>query len=218
MDVGAIIITLLLTRFYSQPVLLFVMAILVCGILEYFTSYIMEKIFNARWWDYSNSKFNINGRICLETIVPFGILGLIIIYVTNPILLKFLLNLNQDFLNVIATIIGGVFILDVIVSFKIISKVKVATKNISKENVKDNTEEITAKVKEVLRSGSFFSRRLINAFPDLKTRLMEKRDEIVEKTQEVTKEIKSGINQKKEEARKELEESIKKVKNYKKKK
>lgn len=210
---GAILITLLLTRFYSQPVLLFVMAILVCGILEYFTSYIMEKIFNARWWDYSNSKFNINGRVCLETIIPFGILGLVIIYVTNPILLNFLQNLNQDFLNIIVTVIGAVFILDVIVSFKIISKVRVAARNISKENVKDNTEEITAKVKEVLRSGSFLSRRLINAFPDLKTRLKEKKDEIMEKTQEVTKEIKNGINQKKEDVKKGFEKGIKKVKN-----
>ena len=129
-------------------------------------------------------------------------LSLIHIYVTNPILLNFLQNLNQDFLNIIVTVIGAVFILDVIVSFKIISKVRVAARNISKENVKDNTEELTAKVIEVLRSGSFLSRRLINAFPDLKARLKEKKDEIMEKTQEVTKEIKNGINQKKEDVKK----------------
>ena len=98
-------------------------------------------------------------------------------------------------------------------SFKIISKVRVAARNISKENVKDNTEEITAKVIEVLRSGSFLSRRLINAFPDLKARLKEKKDEIMEKTQEVTQEIKNGINQKKEDVKKGFEKGIKKVKN-----
>ena len=38
----------------------------------------MEKIYKARWWDYSQKKFNINGRVCLGTIIPFGLLGLLI--------------------------------------------------------------------------------------------------------------------------------------------
>ncbi len=64
------------------------MAILVCGTLEYFTSYFMEKRYHARWWDYSQRKFNLNGRVCLNTIIPFGILGLFISYVSNPFLIK----------------------------------------------------------------------------------------------------------------------------------
>ena len=51
------------------------MSVVICSILEYSTSYILEKIFNTRWWDYSMDKFNINGRICLGTMIPFGILG-----------------------------------------------------------------------------------------------------------------------------------------------
>ena len=57
-----------------------------CGSLEYATSFIMEKAFNARWWDYSEMRFNINGRVCLETLVPFGIAGLLIVYLFNPFL------------------------------------------------------------------------------------------------------------------------------------
>ena len=68
--VGGILITLLLSKYYDDPIVLFFMGIAVCGILEYLTSYIMEKFFKARWWDYSKRKFNINGRICLETIIP----------------------------------------------------------------------------------------------------------------------------------------------------
>ena len=44
----------------------------------------MEKLFNARWWDYSNFKFNLNGRICLRNSVLFGVLGLLLIYTINP--------------------------------------------------------------------------------------------------------------------------------------
>lgn len=59
---------------------------IVCAILEYLTSFIMEKLFGARWWDYSQKKFNINGRVCLDTMIPFGLLGLLIIHVINPFL------------------------------------------------------------------------------------------------------------------------------------
>ena len=75
---GAILITFLLKKYVPDPFALFVMAILVCGTLEYLTSYVMEKIYHARWWDYSQRKFNINGRVCLNTIIPFGLLDNII--------------------------------------------------------------------------------------------------------------------------------------------
>ena len=55
---GAVLITILLERYLYDPVILFVMAIVTCATLEYLTSWIMEKLFKARWWDYSNRKFN----------------------------------------------------------------------------------------------------------------------------------------------------------------
>lgn len=61
------------------------MTIVLCGTLEYLTSYFMEKIFKARWWDYSKRKFNLNGRVCLGTLVPFGIFGMLLMYVTSYI-------------------------------------------------------------------------------------------------------------------------------------
>ena len=57
--VGGILITLLLSKYYDDPIVLFFMGIAVCGILEYLTSYIMEKFFKARWWDYSKRKFRL---------------------------------------------------------------------------------------------------------------------------------------------------------------
>ena len=98
---GAILITLLLNDFKSKPVILFLMAILICGILEYLTSFFMEKIFHLRWWDYSKKKFNINGRICLDTIVPFGILGTVIMYVTNPFFLDKIYIIPQNILSIV---------------------------------------------------------------------------------------------------------------------
>lgn len=189
---GAIFITILLKRYISDWIVLFFMSMITCGILEYLTSYVMEKLFHARWWDYSRRKYNINGRICLETLVPFGLLGLTIMYITNPIILNGLKNIPDNILNVIAIVLFVIFTIDGIVSLKVVSNVRATSTKLNKEaKTMDNTEEITAKVKEILRNKSVLNRRLINAYPNLQTVLKKKKEEIKRKTDEIKEEIKS---------------------------
>ncbi len=189
---GAIFITILLKRYISDWIVLFFMSMITCGILEYLTSYVMEKLFHARWWDYSRRKYNINGRICLETLVPFGLLGLTIMYITNPIILNGLQNIPDNILNVIAIVLFVIFTIDGIVSLKVVSNVRATSTKLNKEaKTMDNTEEITAKVKEILRNKSVLNRRLINAYPNLQTVLKKKKEEIKRKTDEIKEEIKS---------------------------
>ena len=188
---GAIIITLLLKKYTDDWIVLFFMSMITCGILEYATSYVMEKLFHARWWDYSKRKYNINGRVCLETLIPFGILGIVIMYVTNPFILKFLDKIPEQTLNVIAIILFTIFLIDSIISLKVVSNVRSTSTKLNKElsDKKDNTEEITAKVKEILRNKSILNRRLINAYPDLQAKIKRKKEEIKEKTEAVKEEI-----------------------------
>lgn len=189
---GAIFITILLKRYISDWIVLFFMSMITCGVLEYLTSYVMEKLFHARWWDYSKRKYNINGRICLETLVPFGLLGLTIMYITNPIILNGLKNIPDNILNVIAIVLFVIFTIDGIVSLKVVSNVRTTSTKLNKEaKTMDNTEEITAKVKEILRNKSALNRRLINAYPNLQTILKKKKEEIKRKTDEIKEEIKS---------------------------
>lgn len=161
---GALAITILLKRYMEDPLVLFVMSTLICSIIEYLTSYFMEKKYHARWWDYSNKKFNINGRICLETLIPFGILGVAIMYGTNPILFKLYNQIPQLVINILTVILFIGFIVDNIISSNIISSINVEGNKL----IKDNTEEITEKIKQVLRQKSWLHRRLINAYPGLK--------------------------------------------------
>jgi uncharacterized membrane protein len=72
---GAVLNILVLGKVHN-PFLLFFDAALLTGILEYLTSWGMEKLFHARWWDYSDQKFNINGRVFLPGAVVFGLLSL----------------------------------------------------------------------------------------------------------------------------------------------
>lgn len=151
-------------QYTTTPIALFVMAAVVCSIIEYLTSYIMEKLFNTRWWDYSHVPFNVNGRICLKNSVYFGILGTALIYYINPYISGVLSLIPQNVLICISSTILVLFIADNITSFNVITKVKTTTNMV----LKDNTEEITEKVKEILRSKSFLQRRLLSAFPDWK--------------------------------------------------
>lgn len=68
----------------ENPFLLFLLGVIVTCTLEYFTSYAMEKIFHARWWDYSKRKFNINGRVCLLGAIVFGIFSVVLILWLHP--------------------------------------------------------------------------------------------------------------------------------------
>ena len=171
-----------------------VLITLLCGSLEYATSFIMEKAFNARWWDYSEMRFNINGRVCLETLVPFGIAGLLIVYLFNPFLLSIIQSWSEGTLNIISLIIAVVFVTDVIISSKIIYNFKRTNKEVSQNEKKDNTDEVSEKVREILRSKSFLNRRLINAFPDFTTILKKKGEELKRKTAEVKEELTNKAN------------------------
>lgn len=159
---GCLLIILLLNKYLKDPVVLFIMSVLICSVLEYVTSYLMEKFFKARWWDYSDRKFNINGRICLETLVPFGLLGCFLMYVLNPFVSNLILSIPTIIINIIAIILFIIYITDNIISFKVISKVSVSAKNM----ITDNTEEISKKVKEYISNNSKFGKRLMKSFPD----------------------------------------------------
>ena len=140
---GVISVSLLLTRFANNLILIFLLSTVICGMLEYFTSYIMEKIFKARWWDYSNNKFNINGRVCLGTLLPFGAISAFVICVVNPWMLEKLYMIPNNVLNYVVLGILIVFVIDCCISFNIIMRFK----NLSKQE-KDSTEEISKKVRE----------------------------------------------------------------------
>lgn len=167
MGFGCLLITLFLSDLQDKPIVLFCMAIILCAVLEYFTSYIMEKVFHARWWDYSNEKLNLNGRICIRTLIPFGILGIIVIYLINPVIFRFLNYIPLLVLHILSGTTFTIIIIDFIVSMHAVSKVTKTAKKLSQENPKDDTDQITKDVKKELKK-TFTGNRLVNAFPDFK--------------------------------------------------
>lgn len=160
--VGAVLLTILLTKYENDILILFSTPILICGILEYFTSYLLEKIFNMRWWDYSKNKFNINGRICLETLILFGIGSIIIIKFTNPLLINLISKINIDIIHILAFIFSSIIIVDLIISLNIATNFK----KIAKKVKKDSTDEIKDYIQKHIIN-KYLYKRLLNAFPNL---------------------------------------------------
>lgn len=167
---GVLIMTLFFRKYLNDPITLFILIIVSCSILEYFTSYFLEKVYHTRWWDYSTKKLNINGRICLETMIPFGILGLLIMNYMNPIVFNLLNILPNYLIYILSTIFLITYIIDNIISCKIIYNIQKLSKEIQSKQIikKDDTERITRLVrKQIEKSMKLLDRRLIHAFPHL---------------------------------------------------
>ena len=158
---GVLFIVLLIGDDTSDILSIFLKSILICSVLEYFTSYFMEKLFKVRWWDYSNNKFNINGRICLETMIPFGLLGTLVVYVIHPLIVRFVNLFSSNMIITIAIVLFIIYILDNILSFNVMNKIKKEIKKYSG----DSTEIIKRKVTNWLEANSFLYRHLKKAYP-----------------------------------------------------
>ena len=161
---GVLLIILLIGTNTKDLLAVFLKAILVCSILEYMTSYVMEKLFKARWWDYSDEKFNINGRICLGTMIPFGLGGTLIVYVIHPMIVNFVNRFSMNTLTIVSAIIFVIFLADNIISFGVLNKIKKQINYVKK----DSTELIRDKVLEWLSHNTILFRRLKEAYPTFK--------------------------------------------------
>lgn len=163
--VGLLSVTYLLKNYLDEWIILFFMSMIICSFVEYITSYILEKLFHTSWWDYSDNKYNINGRICLETTAPFGLGCMFIMYIVNPFLYKILDSIPLNTLNILGVFIGMIFIIDIIISLRIIIKFS----KISSTTRMDNTEKITKYVKKtIIKKGKSLYIRFIDAFPRMK--------------------------------------------------
>jgi uncharacterized membrane protein len=160
---SALIMALYLTQYKDNPLTVFLLAIFICTFIEYMISFNMEKLFNARWWDYSNSKFNINGRVCLKNGLGFGFLSLLLIYLINPWLVNLLGKLNPKLLIIISVICLVIFVFDFVTSLIVTFDIKNKIKKFDSDSTTEIRELINEKIKKKL-----LKRRVLNAFPRVK--------------------------------------------------
>lgn len=135
----------------THPIYIFILGTIATSTLEYITSFILEKLFNMSWWDYSKQKFNINGRICLKNSILFGLLSVVLVLWINPLIVSFTKSLDQNIVNTLVPILVGITLIDLGLT---LSSILGLSKRI-KEDIRSHIKKGEA--------------RLLRIFPDLKS-------------------------------------------------
>lgn len=167
---GAVFVLYLLLRYESDPIVVFVFAIIICSSLEYFTSFLLEKIFHNMWWDYYDYKYNLNGRICLFNSLLFGIASLVVIYLAQPLIDGLLGMLSVKFLNILAIIIFIIFIIDVVYSIIVAFNLRnrlIIVEELKREKLSKIPRMFEKILKQRVAKFRIYPTRLLKAFPRL---------------------------------------------------
>lgn len=179
---GAVLITVggkLLSPVDRTWAMSFLIAFVLCGLLEYLTSYILEKYFHARWWDYTERPMNLHGRVWIGNLILFGIGGVFILEDFNPRLLALAHRLEPRLFAAILIAVSILFVADVVMSYFIMNLLK---QGVEKSRA-DKSEEIAAEVRYLLENRSVFHKRILDAYPELtfRTEMVKARLERIRK-------------------------------------
>lgn len=140
---GAMTVILLLEPVFDYWWAVFLLGMLITSAMEYVTSFALEKLFKVKLWDYSNMKFNINGRVCLLNSTLFGLLCLFIVYVVNKPIYGFLSGLGDTLVDVLALVVVAVMSADCAVSVNKMAAFRKAVEDLSRAKA-----EAEARLKE----------------------------------------------------------------------
>ena len=104
---GALILLIFLRKYQKSSIKLFFVSSIIFSALEYFVSFAMEGAFMAKWWDYTNSFFNLNGRISIAYSFIWGIAAILFINHLHPFIKR---NLNKKIIKNIPIVIQSLII------------------------------------------------------------------------------------------------------------
>ena len=141
----------------------FAISFLLCGAVEYFTSWYLEKRFHARWWDYSRKPMNLHGRVWAGNLILFGLGGVGIVHFFNPALFTALDRIAPLTKEIAAGGLAAVCAADYVMTHFILKLVKMGVER----SQADNTEEISLEIRRLLTDKSVFYRRFAEAYPDV---------------------------------------------------
>jgi len=116
---GAIIILGMTFKFRKNPFLVFLFATIASGVLELVTGWVILKFFGVRLWDYNTEIWNwgnINGFVCLRSVLFFGVSGVVLQFILMPLFAKLENKMPRKAWLALCFIPSGLFILDIVIS------------------------------------------------------------------------------------------------------
>ena len=116
---GALVVLLCLHGGCKNPLLTFLLGAVLTSLVEYITSFAMEKLFHMRWWDYSQYKFHLNGRVCLLNSTLFGLASVFLCHFANPPISAWLAGLLASGAAVpLSLILLAIYLTDIVLSVR----------------------------------------------------------------------------------------------------
>lgn len=112
---GSIMIYLLTYKDRKKPLKVFLVSVITTGILEYFSGLGMDKIVGKRCWDYSQEilgALNINGYVCLRSVLVFGVFSLLLIYTVLPLIFYIAKKSNKKVFITTSIILCSIIMID----------------------------------------------------------------------------------------------------------
>lgn len=112
---GSIMIYLLTYKDRKKPLKVFLVSVITTGILEYFSGLVMDKIAGKRCWDYSQEilgTLNINGYVCLRSVLVFGVFSLLLIYIVLPLIFYIAKKSNKKVFVTTSIILCSIIMID----------------------------------------------------------------------------------------------------------
>lgn len=112
---GGAAFTMLVYRFNDNPLLVFLLCVLVSGVMEFVTGYVLYHVFNTRLWDYNTEIWNfgnIGGYICLRSVLFFGLSGLALVYMVIPIMIRLVGMADARIISIVSRCLAILFVTD----------------------------------------------------------------------------------------------------------
>lgn len=162
--VGATLLIFLLNKFKNSKFKLFIYGGIVGDIVEYLMSYGLEAIYGTRFWDYSYTNFDLNGRICFTYTIFWAILSVLLILFIKPIIDRCIIKLNFKYINMIEILITIFLIIDVICTIWAVGSYKKRTMDVYYNKVSQNKYEIISKIENIL----FSNEKMLKTFPNIR--------------------------------------------------
>lgn len=184
---GVVMVTVFFRPIANSIVPLFVASTILCTAFELFVGWGMEKLFHARWWDYSNMKFNYKGYICLRNSVLFGAGCVVVIRYVQPLVLKAINAMPVKLGMGIVIIMSVLILLDTIASLMAVRKLQNKIKRL--DELSKLMLSVSVKTGMKLASGTLKVKSNVDKIIDAKDNVVEKmtdvKDNVVEKVTDV---------------------------------
>ena len=147
---GGLLLLFILHFFENNIIILFIACIFSFAFIEYFGSLILEKLFNIKLWNYEhkNFKYNIQGGIALETLIPFGIIGTLAYLYIYPFFYNFVNSMESNSLYALSIVVFSLGMIDFIYSTIVIIKIGKKNKNKNADITDKKNEKVIKQLKD----------------------------------------------------------------------